>query len=232
MCTPALFGATAFAPAAASMGTFLAPATAGLLGFGGIPFAAGATLGPTALLGNFFSPQVSFVTQLIGFGVQAVGMQQQMAFKRSEIAFRQALLRNQQIAAAQDNKALLDRLAVQKGILGKQGKQARGQLRVDAAGRGVLVDVGSERDKTGELSAQVAWQKLVFDQETELKIRDNNIRAAGFGTDSALLDFQLAESQRVGTFGLVGGALKGASELSSQFRWNESGQLKFRTRTR
>jgi len=194
--------------------------------------AGAAVAGGGGFLSSLFSPQMSFATQLIGFGVQAMGMQQQMAFKRAEIAFRQALLRNQQIAAAQDNKALLDRLAVQKGILGKQGKQARGQLRVEAAGRGVMVDVGSEADRTRELAGQVAWQKLVFDQETALKIRDNNIRAAGFGTDSALLDFQLAESQRVGTFGLVGGALKGASELSSQFRWNESGQLKFRTRTR
>jgi len=183
-------------------------------------------------IGSFFtSPGFSLGTQLIGFGVQVVGAQQQAAFQRAQIAFRQSLLRNQQIAAAQDNKALLDRLAVQKGIIGGQGKQARGQLRVDAAGRNVLVDVGSEADKTQQLAAQVVFQKLLFEQETDLKIRDNNIRAAGFQTDSALLDFQLAESQRVGTFGLVGGALKQASTLSSQFRWDRSGQLKFRTRS-
>jgi len=183
-------------------------------------------------LGNFLlSPGFSLGTQLIGFGVQMVGVQQQAAFQRAQIAFRQSLLRTQQIAAAQDNKALLERLAVQKGIIGDQGKQARGQFRVDAAGRNVLVDVGSEADKTQQLAAQVVFQKLLFEQETDLKIRDNNIRAAGFQTDRALLDFQLAESQRAGTFGLVGGALKQVSGLTSQFRWDRSGQLKFRTRS-
>ena len=200
--------------------TFIQPATS--------IFAGGGVSGG---LGGIFSPETSLITKLVGFGVQTRGAQQQAAFQRAQIAFRQSVLRNQQIAAAQDNKALLERLAVQKSILGGQGKQARGQLRVDAAGRNVLVDVGSEADKTEQLAAQVVFQKLLFEQETDLKIRDNNIRAAGFQTDRALLDFQLAESQRAGTFGLVGGALKQVSGLTSQFRWDRSGQLKFRTRS-
>jgi hypothetical protein len=201
--------------------TFIQPATSIFAGGGG----------GGGLLGGIFSPQFSLATQLVGFGVQAIGAQQTAAFQRAQIAFRQSVLRNQQIAAAQDNKALLERLEVQKGIIGGQGKQARGQLRVDAAGRGVLVDVGSEADKTEQLAAQVAFQKLLFEQETDLKIRDNNIRAAGFQTDSALLNFQLADSQRAGAFGLVGGALKQASTLSSQFTFNRGGQLAFRTRS-
>jgi len=180
-------------------------------------------------IGNFFlSPGFSLGTQLIGFGVQMAGMQQQAAFQRAQIAFQQAALRNRQIAVQQDIKARQERLQVQKGIIGAQGAQARGQLRAEQAGRGVLVDVGSAADATQQLAGDVAFAKLIKEQETALQDRQDRIIASGLVTDRALLDFQLAEGQRASVFGQAGTAFKLAAGFS-KFRFNREGQLAFRT---
>jgi len=178
---------------------------------------------------NFLtSPGFSLGSQLIGFGVQMAGMQQQAAFQRAQIAFQQAALRNRQIAVAQDIKARQERLQVQKGIIGAQGAQARGQLRAEQAGRGVLVDVGSAADATQQLAGDVAFAKLIKEQETALQDRQDRIIASGLVTDRALLDFQLAEGQRASVFGQAGTAFKLAAGFS-KFRFNREGQLAFRT---
>jgi len=199
------------APVAAGGGSFLSQAFGG----GGI--------------GNFLlSPGFSLGTQLIGFGVQMMGQQQQAAFQRAQIAFQQAALRNRQIAVAQDIKARQERLQVQKGIIGAQGAQARGQLRAEQAGQGVLVDVGSAAQATKQLAGDVAFAKLIKEQETALQDRQDRIIASGLATDSALLDFQLAEGQRASVFGQAGTAFKAAAGFS-KFRFNREGQLAFRT---
>jgi len=180
-------------------------------------------------VGNFLlSPGFSLGTQLIGFGVQMAGMQQQAAFQRAQIAFQQAALRNRQIAVEQDIKARQERLQVQKGIIGAQGAQVRGQLRTEQAGQGILVDVGSAAQATKQLAGDVAFAKLIKEQETALQDRQDRIIASGLATDSALLDFQLAESQRASVFGQAGTAFKAAAGFS-KFRFNREGQLAFRT---
>jgi hypothetical protein len=209
-------------------GTLVAGGTAG---FG--------TIGATAAIGGGFgglggafnfltSPGFSLATQAIGFGVQVIGQQQQAAFQRQRIAFEQATLRNRQIAAAQDIKARQLRLQVEKGIIGARGAQARADLRVEAAGRGVLVDVGSEAAKTEQLAGDVAFAKLIATQEVALKDRQDRIVASGLQTDSALLDFQRAEAERASTFGQIGAGLQLAAGFS-KFRFNPGGQLAFRT---
>jgi len=178
-------------------------------------------------LGSFLtSPGFSLGSKLIGFGFQMVGAQQQAAFQRAQIAFQQAALRNRQIAVEQDIKARQARLQVQKGIIGAQGAQVRGQLRAEQAGRGVLVDVGSAADATQQLAGDVAFAKLVKEQETALQDRQDRIIASGIGIDSALLDFQLAEGQRASVFGQAGTAFKAAAGFS-KFRFNREGQLAF-----
>jgi hypothetical protein len=178
-------------------------------------------------IGSFFtSPQFSLGSKLIGFGVQMVGAQQQAAFQRAQIAFQQAALRNRQIAVEQDIKARQVRLQVQKGIIGAQGAQARGQLRAEQAGRGVLVDVGSAAEATKQLAGDVAFAKLIKEQEAALQDRQDRIIASGIGIDSALLDFQLAEGQRASVFGQAGTAFKAAAGFS-KFRFNREGQLAF-----
>ena len=180
-------------------------------------------------LGNFLtSPGFNIASKLIGFGVQMVGAQQQAAFQRAQIAYQQAALRNRQIAVEQDIKYRQQRLQIQKGIIGGQGARARGQLRVEAAGRGVLVDVGSEADRTEQLAGDVAFAKLIAEQETALKDRQDRLIASGLRADSALLDFQLAEGQRASTFGQAAAGLQLAAGFS-KFRFNAGGQLAFRT---
>ena len=180
-------------------------------------------------IGNFLlSPGFSLATQVIGFGVQLIGAQQQAAFQRAQSAYQQAALRNRQIAVEQDIKYRQQRLQIQKGIIGGQGARARGQLRVEAAGRGVLVDVGSEADRTEQLAGDVAFAKLVAEQDTALKDRQDRLIASGLQADSALLDFQLAEGQRASTFGQAAAGLQLAAGFS-KFRFNKGGQLAFRT---
>lgn len=180
-------------------------------------------------LGSFFtSPGFNLGSQLIGFGVQMAGMQQQAAFQRAQIAFQQAALRNRQIVAEQGIKARQERLREQERIIGAQGAQARGQLRAEQAGRGVLVDVGSAADATQQLAGDVAFAKLIKEQETALQDRQDRIIASGLATDSALLDFQRAEGQRASVFGQAGAGLKLAAGFS-KFRWSTGGQLEFRT---
>jgi len=198
----------------------------GLYGAGTGAAAGGGLFGS---LGSFFtSPQFSLGSQLIGFGVQLMGAQQQAAFQRSQIAYQQAVLRNRQIAVAQDIKYRQQRLQIQKGIIGAQGAQARGLLRVEAAGRGVLVDVGSEAAKTEQLAGDVAFAKLVTEQKTALQDRQDRMVASGLLADRALLDFQLAEGQRASVFGQAGTAFKLAAGFS-KFRFNVGGELEFRT---
>jgi hypothetical protein len=180
-------------------------------------------------LGNFLtSPGFNIASKLIGFGVQMAGAQQQAAFQRAQIAYQQAALRNRQIAAEQDIKYRQQRLQIQKGIIGGQGARARGQLRVEAAGRGVLVDVGSEADRTEQLAGDVAFAKLVAEQETALRDRQDRLIASGLRADTALLDFQLAEGQRASVFGQAATGLQVAAGFS-KFRFNPGGQLAFRT---
>jgi len=180
-------------------------------------------------IGNFLtSPGFSIGEKLIGFGVQMVGARQQAAFQRAQIAYQQAILRNRQIAVAQDIKYRQQRLQIQKGIIGAQGAQARGLLRVEAAGRGVLVDVGSEAAKTEQLAGDVAFAKLVTEQKTALQDRQDRMVASGLLADRALLDFQLAEGQRASVFGQAGTAFKLAAGFS-KFRFNVGGELEFRT---
>ena len=100
-------------------------------------------------------------------------------------------------------------------------------LRVEAAGRGVLVDVGSEAAKTEQLAGDVAFAKLVAEQKTALQDRQDRMVASGLLADRALLDFQLAEGQRASVFGQAGTAFKLAAGFS-KFRFNESGELAFR----
>ena len=157
-----------------------------------------------------------------------MGMRQQAAFQRAQIAYQQAALRNRQIAVEQDIKYRQQRLQIQQGIIGGQGARARGQLRVEAAGRGVLVDVGSEADRTEQLAGDVAFAKLVAEQDTALKDRQDRLIASGLQADSALLDFQLAEGQRASTFGQAAAGLQLAAGFS-KFRFNKGGQLAFRT---
>jgi len=212
---------------AGAAGANLFPGSAAAAGGGGPGFLSQAFGGGG--LGNFLlSPGFSLGTQLIGFGVQMVGAQQQAAFQRAQIAFQQAALRNRQIAVEQDIKYRQERLQIQKGIIGGQGARARGQLRVGAAARGVLVDVGSEADRTEQLAGDVAFAKLIAEQETVLKDRQDRLIASGLQADSALLDFQLAEGQRASTFGQAAAGLQLAAGFS-KFRWNTGGQLAFRT---
>jgi len=208
-------------------GTLVAGGTAG---FGTIGAAAvGGGFGGLGGAFNFLtSPGFSLATQAVGFGVEVIGRQQQAAFQGQRIAFEQAALKNRQIAAAQDIKARQLRLQVEKGIIGERGAQARADLRVEAAGRGVLVDVGSEAAKTEQLAGDVAFAKLIATQEVALKDRQDRIVASGLQTDSALLDFQRAEAERVSAFGQVGAGLKLAAGFS-KFRFNPGGQLAFRT---
>tara|TARA_Y100000034_G_scaffold89640_1_gene107899 strand:+ start:907 stop:1746 length:840 start_codon:yes stop_codon:yes gene_type:complete len=225
--------------------SFFGPSSAATIAAGGtvsgsqIVAAAGGALPPPGVAGGgggfwsslgstIFSPQFALGTQLIGFGVQMAGMQQQAAFQRSQIAFQQALLRNRQIAVEQDIKARQLRLQVQKGIIGNQGAQARGALRAEAAGRGVLVDIGSERDRTEQLAGDVAFAKLVEEHKTALQDRQDRIVASGLSADSALLDFQLADTNRAQVFGGLNTALKTAQGFS-KFRFNTDGELAFRT---
>jgi len=193
------------------------------------PIGGGGGGGIFGSIGSFLtSPGFSLGSQLIGFGVQMVGAQQQAAFQRAQIAFQQAALRNRQIAVEQDIKARQVRLQVQKGIIGAQGAQARGQLRTEQAGRGVLVDVGSAAEETKQLAGDVAFAKLIKEQEAALQDRQDRIIASGLATDSALLDFQLAEGQRASVFGQASTAFKAAAGFS-KFRFNREGQLAFRT---
>lgn len=239
MCFPALVGAPAvlagaggvstglgfgasLGAASAFSGAVIAPATAGLIGVGG-----SVGLGGT-LFSALSSPIFSIATSVIGFGVQAIGASQQASFEQQKIDFQQAQLRNRQIAAEQDIKARQERLQVQKGIIGDQGAQARGQLRTEQAGRGVLVDVGSAADQTEQLAGDVAFAKLVKEHETALQDRQDRIVASGLAADSALLDFQSADSSRASVFGQVGGAFKLAQGFS-KFRVNNDGELAFRT---
>jgi len=206
-------------------GTLVAGGTAGFGTIGGL----GGAFGGLGGAFNFLtSPGFNLATQAVGFGVQMAGMQQQATFQRAQIAFQQAALLNRQIAVKQDIKARQERLQVQKGIIGAQGAQARGQLRAEQAGRGVLVDVGSAADATQQLAGDVAFAKLIKEQETALQNRQDRIIASGLATDSALLDFQLAEGQRASVFGQAGAGLKLAAGFS-KFRFNREGQLAFRT---
>jgi len=210
-------------------GALVAGGTAAGVGTVGTAAAVGGGFGGLGGAFSFLtSPGFSLATQAIGFGVQVMGMRQQAAFQRAQIAYQQAALRNRQIAVEQDIKYRQQRLQIQKGIIGGQGARARGQLRVEAAGRGVLVDVGSEADRTEQLAGDVAFAKLVAEQDTALKDRQDRLIASGLQADSALLDFQLAEGQRASTFGQAAAGLQLAAGFS-KFRFNKGGQLAFRT---
>ena len=89
------------------------------------------------------------------------------------------------------------------------------------------MDVGSAAEETKQLAGDVAFAKLIKEQEAALQDRQDRIIASGIGIDSALLDFQLAESQRASVFGQAGTAFKLAAGFS-KFRFNESGELAFR----
>lgn len=221
---PVIAGAAAsLAPAALSVGALtasLAPAatlTSASLG--------AASFAPFAFL---TSPGFSLATNLIGFGVQMIGQQQQFAFAREQMAYQHALTQRRIAAVEQDIKLRQQQLLVDQGIIGARGKEARGDLRVSAAGRGVLVDVGSEADKTEQLAGEVAFAKLVEEQKVNLANRQDRITAQGLAADSALADFKLSDAKRASVFGQVGTALQTASGFS-KFRFNKDGQLAFRT---
>ena len=199
--------------------TFIQPATSIFAGGGG---------GGAGLLGGIFSPQFALGTQLVGFGFQAYGAIQKNAYDRARLQYEQGLLRNRQIAARQNIDARQLQLQIQLGIIGAQGQQARGDLVVDAAGRNVLVGEGSELDKTQQLAGDVAFQKELARHRVQLQDREDEFTIAGLTADSALLDFERAESQRELAFGLGSAALKTAAGFS-KFRFNRLGQLQFRT---
>jgi len=236
---PVVPSVMALAPFAAALTTSAAIPSALALG----PFAA--ALGPTGFtaaagwgaaggggllsLGNFaLSPQFSLASQLVGFGFQAYGKIQQNAYARSRIAYEQGLLRNRQIVAQQNIKARQLQLQVQLGIIGAKGKQARGDLVVAAAGRGVLVGQDTELDKTQQLAGDVAFKKELAKHRVTLQNREDELKAVGLGADSALLDFDRAESQRELAFGIGSSAFKTAAGFS-KFRFNRLGQLEFKT---
>jgi len=217
-------------PSALIAGGALSPFAAALgpTGFTAAAGWGGAVAGGGGFLSALVSPQFSLATQLVGFGFQAYGQVQQNAYARARIAYEQGVLRNRQIVAQQNIEARQLQLQVQLGIIGAKGKQARGDLVVAAAGRGVLVGQDTELDKTQQLAGDVAFQKELARHRVKLQDREDELVAVGLGADSALLDFDRAESQRTLAFGIGSTAFKTAAGFS-KFRFNRSGQLEFRT---
>jgi len=253
MCNPVFYGMAAGAaiggikggPKGALIGGGLGAGLGGLYTLGGAAVLPGMAEFPVAYtsgmeavaggsglfggIGNFLtSPKFSLATQLVGFGFDAYGKIQQNAYARARIAYEQGVLRNRQIVAQQNIEARQLQLQVQLGIIGAKGKQARGDLVVAAAGRGVLVGQDTELDKTQQLAGDVAFQKELARHRVKLQDREDELVAVGLGADSALLDFDRAESQRTLAFGIGSTAFKTAAGFS-KFRFNRSGQLEFRT---
>ena len=174
------------------------------------------------------SPGFSLFTRVAGFGIQMAGSAQQNAYQRARADYDQAQLRNRQIVAQQNIDARQLRLQVELGIIGDRGAEARGLAVTEAAGRGVLVESGSEADRTEQLAGDIAFQKELAKHRVSLQDREDRIVASGLGADSALLDFDVAQSERASVFSNVGGALELAKGFS-KFRFNTDGELAFRT---
>ena len=180
--------------------------------------------------GFLFSPQGSALTQMVGLGVSLLGRQQQIMATGQEYRLREAALLRQQTLKRQEQLVERDRQEQRIRLIGGKGKQLISDARVEAAGRGVLVDAGSEADKTQEIAAEIALEKLLSQNDSDHRLRNLEIAAQDAQASIGLLGLEFrAETEAFKTEQQTE-ILTSAGKLASRFRFDK-GDNAFRFRT-
>jgi hypothetical protein len=200
----ALIGTAATTATATTAAT---AATAGLIGAGGA-----VTLGGVA----------SSLFTLVGFGVSLAGASAQANAQSQQFAIREAQLRNQAIVAGQNIKAERESEEQRRRLIGTEGSQREGQIRVAQAALGQLVDVGSAADITEELAGEVAFKKLISQRESNLRVRNLEIEKGNIAADIGINSASASAARTASRIDAVGSTLTAGSRLTRRFRFGDS----------
>jgi hypothetical protein len=170
----------------------------------------------------------SLATSVAGAGASIAGQQQAAAYAGARTKYTNAILANQQIAIQQDVRAETEAELLRQQLLAETGSVRAGEIRVAQAGLGQLVDVGSARDTTEDLAAEVAYKKLISSHQSALRKRDLQIAAADIQGQTSLNILRGEAEQRAARFKQVGTVLTTGSKLTRRFTI-EDGALAFRS---
>jgi len=200
----ALVGTAATAATATTAAT---AATAGLFGTAGAVTASG-------LIGGLF--------QVVGFATQFIGRSQQADLQQQEFAFREAQLRNQGIIAGQNIQREREQEDLRQRLLSEEGRRRRGEIRVAQAGLGQLVDVGSAADITEELASEVAFKKLISQNESAQRARNLRVQAGEIEADIGINSLRAKSAASAASTRAFGSILETGSRLTRRFRFGGS----------
>jgi hypothetical protein len=125
--------------------------------------------------------------------------------------------RNRVIAANQDIAADQEREQIRQELIGEDGQIRAGQINVALAANGVVLG-GADSTASrlqGELAGEVAFRKLVSDDERKLRERNLLIEAQDAQFQAGLFDFEAASSRGPSVLGAV---LKTGASLAGSFK--------------
>ncbi len=172
---------------------------------------------------------ISLAASVVGTGASIYGMQQQASAARAQASHQQAQLQQQQTVLAQDQARESEAEVLRQQLIGREGRQQRGQIRAAQAGLGQLVDVGSAADITSDLAAEVAFKKLLSQERSDILKRNLTIESQSLQgrIGASQLEAKAASSAaNIKSFSTV---LTSGSSLARKFKRGDKGGIEFRT---